>query len=161
MTQDDKPRHPEGVSVLIVRDGKLLLGQRVNCSAEGLYSTPGGRIELGESEFACAARETYEETGLLLRAEELAVLGFMEHFRFGMHYFMVYLLAWKVLGQPTNREPHKCIGWDWFSRDRIPGNCTEPDHFIDEALRLAGRFFPAPDPEKEKALRLVGGNPRQ
>jgi len=129
-----KPTLPVGVSVLLVRDGKLLLGERCNVSAAGMYSTPGGRIEQSEDMLQCAIRETYEETGLALCRASLTILGAREHFRFGQHYIMFYVRCRAFDGEPLNREPEKCVEWRWFARAEIPQNCTEPSDIIDAAL---------------------------
>ena len=50
----------------IVRDhaGRILLIQRGQPPAEGMWSLPGGRVELGESAEEAIVREVREETGL-------------------------------------------------------------------------------------------------
>lgn len=122
-----KPTYPVGVSVLITnKQGQLLLGERINCTAAGYLSTPGGRIERNEDHFGCAIREVKEETGMTLLPywEEV---GFKELNRFGGHYFMFYLWCWAVGGEPKNLEPNKCKGWEWFVISEIPTErCTEP-----------------------------------
>ncbi len=52
-----------GVSALVVRDGKVLLVKRVNPPV-GLWSLPGGHVELGETLRAAVLRELAEETGI-------------------------------------------------------------------------------------------------
>lgn len=58
-----------GVAVLI-RDhhGKVLLEKRSDC---GLWGLPGGRIEPGESIEMAACRKILEETGLVIKIENL------------------------------------------------------------------------------------------
>lgn len=45
-------------------DSRVLLVRRANEPARGLWSIPGGHIEVGESPAEAAAREVREETGL-------------------------------------------------------------------------------------------------
>ncbi len=52
-----------GVSALVVRDGKVLLVKRAKPPA-GLWSLPGGHVELGETLRQAALRELAEETGI-------------------------------------------------------------------------------------------------
>lgn len=54
------------------RAGRLLLVQRANPPGRGLWSLPGGRVEIGESDESAAVREVAEETGLLVRSLRLA-----------------------------------------------------------------------------------------
>jgi len=59
-----------GFGVMILRDGKVLLGQRHFDAAkadselhgEGTWTMPGGKMHFGESFEETCARETLEET---------------------------------------------------------------------------------------------------
>ena len=55
-----------GISVLVMKEGKLLLGKRKGSHGEGEYASPGGHLEHLESFATCALRETMEETGLVI-----------------------------------------------------------------------------------------------
>ena len=52
-----------GVSVLVARDRKVLLVKRAKPPV-GLWSLPGGHVELGETLRQAALRELAEETGI-------------------------------------------------------------------------------------------------
>jgi len=59
---------PYKISVLVfleASDGRILLIERAKAPNAGLWSPPGGKLEMaiGESPFECAAREVTEETG--------------------------------------------------------------------------------------------------
>jgi len=53
-----------GVGVIIMRGDKVLLGKRKGSHGSDSWSFPGGHLEMYESFFDCAERETMEETGL-------------------------------------------------------------------------------------------------
>jgi 8-oxo-dGTP diphosphatase len=53
-----------GVGVLIEEDGRYLLVKRAAEPDAGMWSIPGGLIEVGEKAADAAAREALEETGL-------------------------------------------------------------------------------------------------
>ncbi len=53
-----------GVGVLVVKDGKILVGTRCSDSGTGLICGPGGHIEPGETPEEAAERETLEEFGI-------------------------------------------------------------------------------------------------
>ena len=58
------------VSAAIFRDGRVLIVRRGRPPAHGLYTLPGGVVELGETLEVAVIREVREETGL-----EIAPLG--------------------------------------------------------------------------------------
>src|SRR5258707_8500479 len=49
-----------GVGVVVVRDGKVLLGLRRGSHGSGAWALPGGHLEWGESVESCARREVTE-----------------------------------------------------------------------------------------------------
>jgi len=55
-----------GVGILIQRGNKYLLIKRAAEPDKGLWSVPGGMIELGEKASEAAVREVFEETGLVV-----------------------------------------------------------------------------------------------
>jgi ADP-ribose pyrophosphatase YjhB (NUDIX family) len=64
------------VSAAIVRDGKVLIVRRARPPANGVYTLPGGVVEVGETLEEAVAREVREETALEI--EPLALAGFRE-----------------------------------------------------------------------------------
>jgi 8-oxo-dGTP diphosphatase len=67
---------PYKISVLVFlenRAGELLLIHRNKAPNFGNWSPIGGKLEMaaGESPFECAGRETFEETGLRISADDL------------------------------------------------------------------------------------------
>ncbi|WP_273509986.1 NUDIX hydrolase [Phreatobacter oligotrophus] len=53
------------VSTAVVRNGNVLVAQRARAPGAGLYSLPGGLVEVGETLAEAAARELMEEVGVL------------------------------------------------------------------------------------------------
>ncbi|NBO23379.1 NUDIX domain-containing protein, partial [bacterium] len=53
-----------GLSALIVRDGKVLMGKRKGSHGQGQWAFPGGHLEYSEDFKSCLTREVKEETGL-------------------------------------------------------------------------------------------------
>lgn len=59
----------------MIHKGRVLLVQRQLPPWAGVWSLPGGAVELGETALAAAAREVLEETGILPVVDEpIAVL---------------------------------------------------------------------------------------
>lgn len=109
-----------GVGVLVVRDGRVLLGRRRGAHGAGTWSAPGGRLEPGEGFEACARRELWEETGLALRH---ALPGPATNDCFpeiAAQYVTVFVVAPDATGEPRRCEPDKCDGWDWYGWDALP-----------------------------------------
>jgi mutator protein MutT len=60
-----------GVGAVVVSDSNVLLVKRGHEPAKGLWSIPGGLIELGETAEAAVRREVKEETGVDVEIERL------------------------------------------------------------------------------------------
>lgn len=116
---NERPAFPIGVNVLVVKEGKLLLGQRKNTSGEGDWGLPGGHLEKGERMEDGARRELEEETGL--RAD-LEFVNLANGWNREPHYIHASFLARNIQGEPRLMEPEKCSEWKWFSLDNLPKN---------------------------------------
>jgi ADP-ribose pyrophosphatase YjhB (NUDIX family) len=64
------------VSAAIFRDGRVLIVRRARPPAHGLYTLPGGGVELGETLEQAVAREVREETAL--EVEPLELVGYRQ-----------------------------------------------------------------------------------
>jgi len=64
------------VSAAIFRDGRVLIVRRARPPAYGLYTLPGGGVELGETLEQAVVREVREETAL--EVEPVELVGFRE-----------------------------------------------------------------------------------
>ena len=62
-----------GASACVWKDGQVLLIQRAKPPA-GLWSLPGGHVEVGEAALAAAERELLEESGITADLEEFVGL---------------------------------------------------------------------------------------
>ena len=102
-----------GVAVIVIKNGRVLLGKRKNSHGDGTWAFPGGHLEFGESIKDCARREIFEETGIQI-----------ENLRYGpytndifekedKHYVTLFVLADYASGVATVKEPHKCEEWQW------------------------------------------------
>ena len=64
------------VSAAIFRDGRVLIVRRARPPAHGLYTLPGGGVELGETLEQAVIREVREETALAI--EPVALAGYRQ-----------------------------------------------------------------------------------
>lgn len=109
-----------GVNVLVIRDGKLLLGLRKNVYGDGMWGLPGGHLENKEAMKAAAARELVEETGL--SAKDFVFTNLLNDFQRERHYLQVGFVASGVEGEPELKEPDRCSEWGWFDLSSLPEN---------------------------------------
>lgn len=89
-----------GVGAVVVSDSKVLLVKRGHEPAKGLWSIPGGLIELGETADAAARREVKEETGVDVVIERLLDvvdnIVYDDRGKIRFHYVLVEFVAHPV-----------------------------------------------------------------
>jgi 8-oxo-dGTP diphosphatase len=115
-----------GVGVIVIREGRVLLGQRIGSLGAGTWALPGGHLEFGESIEDCAVREVQEETGLAVQA--VAPGPYTNDFfaAEGKHYITLFVTARCLTGVPQILEPNKCSSWQWFRWSDLPDPLFPP-----------------------------------
>lgn len=115
-------------SAAIVRDGKVLVVRRAQPPAGGLFSLPGGVVELGETLHEAVAREVREETNLTI--EPVALAGFRETIvrdqnnRVERHFVILPFAARWIAGEPVlSEELSECR---WVDQGEIASLPTTP-----------------------------------
>lgn len=126
--------------MLVLREGLILLGQRLGVHGVGLWALPGGYLEFGEELEACARREVLEETGLELGQVRLGPYVNTVFADEGRHSLTVFALAEAPHGEPALCEPQKCARWAWFAWDALP----EPLFPTLVQLKASGFIVPTP-----------------
>jgi 8-oxo-dGTP diphosphatase len=122
-----------GVGCIVVRDDKLLLVR----NRRGLWSTPGGHLDFGESPEACAAREAFEETGIRVSNVQFVAITNDVIADAGKHYLTVWMRGHADSAVAQIGDPAEIVETGWFSRDDLPS----PLHVYFQNL-LAGRCWP-------------------
>lgn len=115
-----------GVGAIVLRNGLVLLGQRLGSHGAGTWALPGGHLEFGESVEACALREVQEETGLEIQNLAPAAYTSDVFAADGKHYVTLFVVATSNSGDPTTREPEKCSGWRWYRWSKLPRPLFQP-----------------------------------
>jgi len=106
------------VHLVLRRGEQVLLGQRHNTGyADGSWHLPSGRTEDSESATSALIREAGEEIGVGIDPEAARFVHLMHH-RTEAGRIALFFEATAWTGEPTNQEPDKCTGWDWFPADR-------------------------------------------
>ncbi len=108
-----------GIGVMILKDGKVLLGKRKGSHGAGEFSFPGGKLDYMESFEGCARRETQEETGMEIGNLRFVRLVNLKAYA-PKHFVHIDLVADWVSGEPRVLEPDKVESWNWYSLDQLP-----------------------------------------
>ncbi|HBR18419.1 MAG TPA: hypothetical protein DD725_12645 [Deltaproteobacteria bacterium] len=108
-----------GVGVFVVKDGKILMGKRLNSHGHETWSIPGGHLEWMETLEGCAKREVLEETGI--EVENISFVTITnDFFPEDKHYVTIYMLSECASGTARVREKNKFVELRWVSPDNLP-----------------------------------------
>ena len=115
-----------GVGVMVLRDGKVLLGRRHDdpekadseLHGEGTWTMPGGKIDFGESPKDAARRELLEETGIRPKSQKL--INISSDISGDSHFITIGFLCDDFEGEPRVMEPDEIVEWGWFPMDSPP-----------------------------------------
>jgi ADP-ribose pyrophosphatase YjhB (NUDIX family) len=103
------------VGVVVISGGRVLLIKRGRPPGMGLWTLPGGGVDIGETMAAAAAREVLEETGIICHPTGVLTavdritcdaIGTVQY-----HYVIVDLLASADLTPPNARDDAAGAGW--------------------------------------------------
>lgn len=121
-----------GVSVMIIKENKILLGLRnpdkvkasIELQGQGTWTMPGGKVEFMEKLVDAAKRELEEETSL--KATKLEFLCISDDMTETAHYVTVGFIAKEYTGEVKTMEPETILEWKWFDLDDLPTNLYKP-----------------------------------
>lgn len=111
------------VSAAVFRDGRVLIVRRARPPAHGLYTLPGGGVELGETLEQAVVREIREETALEI--EPVALVGFRQAIardaagRVERHFVILPFAARFIGGKISLNE--ELAAADWLAPEAIAG----------------------------------------
>jgi 8-oxo-dGTP diphosphatase len=116
-----------GVGAIVVGEKGVLLARRDKNPGEGLWSIPGGAVELGETQEQAAVRETKEETGV-----DCDVIDFVDtvdlvtkdslgrvQYHFILNYFLARALTYETRPELPSGEVK------WFHPDHLPPDVVD------------------------------------
>lgn len=110
----EKTDRINGCGVLVVKDGKILTGTRMDGKHKNQICGPGGHIERGETEEEAAIREAYEEFGI--ECKDLKPLGILDG---GRNYGKsAVFLCTEYDGEPVTDE-EEMTGCKWLTIDEL------------------------------------------
>lgn len=125
MSNQMHPQPRVGVGIVVLQNGRILLGKRKGSHGAGTWSVPGGHLEFKETVEECTQRELFEETGLKTTSIELGpwTNNVIDEYK---HYITLFVFINEFEGEPKLLEPHKCEGWAWFDMNELPSPLFPP-----------------------------------
>jgi len=123
-----------GCGVMVLKDGKVLLGKRhsdpkkasSDLHGEGTWTMPGGKLDFKETLIDGIYREAMEEAGIKINKNSLKVISVADEIVYDNHYVTVGFLCKDFDGEPKIMEPDEIAEWKWYSLDRLPENIFLP-----------------------------------
>lgn len=104
-----------GVGVLVIKDDQFLLIKRGQEPNKGIWTIPGGMVELGEKLETAAHREVFEECGIKIKnCCFLDIFEFIEHdemLKIKYHYIVFEFIANYSFGTISAGSDVIDIGW--------------------------------------------------
>lgn len=138
----EQERPKVGVGVMILKNGKVLLGKRhedpskadSDLHGEGTWTMPGGKIDFQELLVDGAFREVFEETGIKIDKEKLEILNVQDDIVPDKHYVTIGYLCKKFEGEPKVLEPDEITEWAWYDLNNLPEKIFQP------SLKMINKF---------------------
>jgi len=142
------------VCVVMVREGKVLLGLRDMEPQKGKWCLPGGFMDYGEQVRAAAAREALEETGLTVAVGDLLMVTDWDDPQFNKKGIALAFAAEILSGTPRADDDVAELGW--FALDELPEMAFPSDLM---AITEYHRQFALDSGTKNRWLDLEGMAP--
>ncbi len=139
---DSTLRPKIGIGVLVFKDGKVLMAERLSSHGAGAFQFPGGHLEHMESFEECARRETREESGIEIQNIRFQFLANVTNFA-PKHYVHIGLTADWASGEPERKEPEKAGVWQWYGPDSLPEPLLLFAELHVRSLRTGKSYFDA------------------
>lgn len=132
-----------GVGILVQQIDEILLLQRgKSIDKAGTWGLCGGRLEEGEDWQTGAARELFEETGLVCDPADIKQLSFVNYVDDNdVRWIVLFCEATKWTGEVINREPEKCSGLQWFNVNNLPSPLFSPlESYLIQSRSIIHKF---------------------
>ena len=132
------------VGAVVFRKGSVLMVKRGSDPNRGRWSLPGGALEAGETVEAGSARETLEETGVVVRPVRVVdVRDFIvfDGTRVRWHFVLVCVLCEYVRGDPipaTDAANAKFLPLDEIGEYDVTSTSLDVLRIVSTAREIAG-----------------------
>lgn len=129
-----------GVSIVIIKDGKILIGEDAR-KGEALFGVPGGHWESGETLKECAIREAKEESGAV--CSNMRLISVYDFYREDKKksYVSIGMAADFQNGKLRDLPEEGRLNWDWYKpKEALKLKLFLPDRILIERY-LSGIIF--------------------
>jgi len=119
-----------GVRVMILKNGKVLLGKRrANLEKAGsplhgggTWTMPGGKVDFGENLEEAMFREVLEEAETKIDKDDLRLSSVSYNIINDRQFVTLGFITESFEGEPKVSPGGEIIEWKWFSLDNLPDN---------------------------------------
>lgn len=140
MIEGERNKLKPCVGVMIIKDGKILLGKRKGSHGHGEYSFAGGHLEFQESFKECAERETLEEAGVKIK--NIKYLCTATYCRYeNRQDILIGLVADLESGEPVTNPEEKIGEWGWYPLDDLPSPIFYPTEIVIDSYKKGKNFY--------------------
>lgn len=136
-----------GVGAVVFRGDRVLLVKRGRAPRQGVWTFPGGLVEIGETIFQAAQRELREETGIIATPVDTVtvyeIIDRDEEERVRYHYIVLEVLLLYEGGAPRPGDDAEDVRW--FPLDALDDPAVGPGvkEVVEKALALLRGRAPA------------------
>jgi 8-oxo-dGTP diphosphatase len=109
-----------GVQTVVIKNGSILLGERINSFGSGSWGLPGGHLEIDETILDAGVRELREETNLV--AKQVRLFCVTDPDPKCNYHMQIGLEVLDFEGELKNTEPNICKSLRFFEINEIPNN---------------------------------------
>lgn len=121
-----------GFGIMILKEGKVLLGKRHDdpekasslLHGEGTWTMPGGKLHFQEELKEAAAREVLEETNI--KVKNLEIFSVSNDIVYDSHFITIGFFCDDFEGEPKVMESDEITTWGWFYLDNLPSPIFSP-----------------------------------
>ena len=136
----NKPTLPGATAVIFDSHRRILILKRTKSE---YWSLPGGRIDSDESAEGCCVRETFEETGLVIRATRVISVNSdprsIVHYPDGNVYRSFFICFEAEIVSGDLRDSDETEGFRWIGPDDVDTVNLIPDSRINVLDAWSGR----------------------
>jgi 8-oxo-dGTP diphosphatase len=143
---EEKKKVGIGFGIMILKDGKVLLGKRHDdpqkasslLNGAGKWTMPGGKLNFRETFEEGAKREAMEETGITLK--KMTIICVNQDIIETAHFITIGIFSNEFDGEARVMEPDEITEWKWFDIQNLPSPMYFPSEKILENYRQK-RFY--------------------